>query len=261
MNYNNNYLMEDSNIKAEYVYYCKDNKFNENEHNITNVSQLSKHVSNYNFGDLVSFSDYRDTCTYIIGKDGELVDNPDYSACGYLTIPYEITQYLYDAVNKYENIDPMFIDLRPDDKFIKDNINTTSCKIKGEWNWKLTLYSGYMLYIKFPDGKENNFDASKTSAYKIKKWYEASEKQQSKLKVFFQVKGNKYDKFKKYTEKNREPKIPSTWSSFYSGGGGGYRNSYINFTYQGPTDEEEKVIKSIKKYYNGYDYSITKVSN
>ena len=48
----------------------------------------------------------------------------------------------------------MYIDLRHDDKFIKDNINTSSCKIKGEWNWKITLYSGYMLYIKFPNGKE-----------------------------------------------------------------------------------------------------------
>ena len=88
---------------------------------------------------------------------------------------------------------------------IKTNINTSSCKIKGEWNWKLTLYSGYMLYIKFPNGKEHGFDVSKTSVYKIKKWYEASKKEQSKLKVFFQVKGKKYNKFKKYTEKNREP--------------------------------------------------------
>lgn len=255
------FLMEDSNIKAKYVYYCKDSKFYECEDNITNVSQLSDHIKNYNFGDLVSFSEYRDTGTYIIGKDGKLVDNLDYSNSGYLTIPYEITQYLDDAVNKYKEVDPMYIDLRYDDKFIIENINTTSCKIKKEWDWKLTLYSGYLLFVKFPNGNEHDFDVSKTSAYKIKKWYEASEKEQSKLKVFFQVKGNKYDKFKKYTEKNRHPKIPSTWSSFYSGGGGGYRNSYSNFTYQGPIDEEEKVIKSIEKYYNGYDYSITKVTN
>lgn len=253
--------MEDSNIKAEYVYYCEDSKFYENEQNITNVSQLSDYVKNYNFGDLVAFSDYRDTGTYIIGKDGELVDNPDYSSSGYLTIPYEITQYLDDAVNKYQEVDPMYIDLRYDDKFIIENINTTSCKIKKEWNWKLTLYSGYMLYIKFPNGKEHGFDVSKTSAYKIKKWYEASQKEQSKLQVFFQVKGKKYNKFKKYTEKNREPKIPSTWSYQWNGGGGGYENSYSKFTYEGPTDEEEKVIGSIEKYYNGYDFTITKINN
>ena len=78
---------------------------------IKNISQLSDYVTNYNFGDLVAFSDYRDTGTYIIGKNGELVYNPDYSNSGYLTIPYEITQYLDDAVNKYQGVDTMYIDL------------------------------------------------------------------------------------------------------------------------------------------------------
>ncbi len=252
--------MEDSNIKAEYVYFCNDNKIDENESDIKNISQLSDYVTNYNFGDLVAFSDYRDTGTYIIGKNGELVYNPDYSNSGYLTIPYEITQYLYDAVNKYQGVDPMYIDLRPDDKFIKDNINTSSCKIKEEWNWKITLYSGYMLYIKFPNGKEQGFDVSKTSAYKIKKWYEASQIKQSKLKVFFQVKGEKYNKFQEYSEILKEPIIPSTWSYQLNGCGGGCEYSYREFTYKGPSNEEEKVIKSIKKYYNGYTCSITKVN-
>ena len=252
--------MENSNIKAEYVYYCNDKKINDNESDINNISQLSDYVTDYNYGDLVAFSDYRDTGTYMIGKNGELVNNPDYSNSGYLTIPYEITQYLDNAVNKYQEVDPMYIDLRYDDKFILENINTTSCKIKKNWNWKLTLYSGYMFYIKFPNGKEHNFDVNKTSAYKIKKWYEASQKEQSILKVSFQVKGDKYNKFKNYTEKNREPIIPSTWSYQLNGCGGGYQSSYSKFTYKGPSDEEEKVIKSIQKYYNGYNYNITKVN-
>ena len=121
-------------MKQNTYTFVKNSKLYENKNNITNVSQLSDNVKNYNFGDLVAFSEYRDTCTYIIGKNGELINNPDYSGSGYLTIPYEITQYLYDAVNKYKNIDPTYIDLRSDDKFIKDNINTTSCKIKEEWN-------------------------------------------------------------------------------------------------------------------------------
>ena len=254
--------MEDSNIKAEYVYFCNDNKIDENESNIKNISQLSAYVTNYNFGDLVTFSDYRDTGTYIIGKNGELVCNPDYSNSGYLTIPYEITQYLYDAVNKYQGVDPMYIDLRHDDKFIKDNINTSSCKIKGEWNWKLTLYCGYMLHVKFPNGKEQEFEVDKTSAYKIKKWLDASEKEQSTLKVYFRVDDHKYDQFKEYSKHNgQKPKIPSTWSMHCNGGGGGSSGWYQNFTYMGPLDEEEKVIKSIDKYYKGYYHTIEKVDN
>ena len=253
--------MEDSSVLAKYVYQCDDDEIDEYNHDFTNVSQLSKHVTNYNFGDLVAFSEYRETGTYIIGKDGSLIENPDYSASGYLTIPYEITKYLYDAVNKYKNIAPMFIDLRPDDKFIKDNINTTSSKIKGEWNWKLTLYCGYMLYVKFPNGKEQEFKVDETSAYKIKKWFDASEKEQSTIKVYFSVEGEKYDEFKEYSENNKQPKIPSTWSMHWNGGGGGSRKSYSNSTYKGPLDEEEKMIKSIDKYYKGYHYTVTKINN
>ena len=51
-------------------------------------------------------------------KNGELVNNLDYSNSGYLTIPYEITQYLDNAVNKYQGVDPIYINLRYDDKFI-----------------------------------------------------------------------------------------------------------------------------------------------
>ena len=61
---------------------------------------MSKYVNKYNFGDLVAFSDYRDTGTYIIGKDGVLIPNPDYSNSGYLTIPYEITAGLSKRIKR-----------------------------------------------------------------------------------------------------------------------------------------------------------------
>ena len=40
--------MEDSTIKAEYVYFCNDNKIDENVSDIKNISQLSDYVNNYN---------------------------------------------------------------------------------------------------------------------------------------------------------------------------------------------------------------------
>ena len=80
------------------------------------------------------------------------------------------------------------------------------------------------------------------------------------MNVYFRVEGNKYNKFKKYTEKNIEPKIPSTWSSYYNSGGGSSEILYSNFTFKGPSDDEEKVIKSIKKFYNGYDCTVKKIN-
>lgn len=128
--------MEDSNIKAEYVYYCDADI---DPVDVYNISDLSEYVKDYNFGDLVAFSDYRDTQTFFIGKEGKLIYNPDYSCSGYLTVPYEITKYLDNAVKKYKDLNPSDIDLRYDDKFVLENINTKSCKILKTWNWKRTF--------------------------------------------------------------------------------------------------------------------------
>lgn len=252
--------MEDSNIKANYVYYCEADLDN---CNITNISHLSEYVNQYNFGDLVAFSDYRDTDTYIIGKNGELIANPDYSYSGYLTIPFEITQYLNNAVEKYSDIEPMFIDLRYDDKFILDNINTKSCKISEKWGWKLTWYNENELIVKFPNGIEHGFNIDSTSAYIIKKWYEASQQEQANIKVYYEIKDNKYEEFvEKYGKKNYDwlsakPKIPSTWSYHHGSSGGGSKTHYANFTYHGPSSEKEKVIANIKKFYEGFNYKIS----
>ena len=65
--------MEDSNFNADYAYYCEADI---DTSNIENIYQLNeklknkkhKQVKDYNFGDLVSFSEYRNTNTFIIGK-------------------------------------------------------------------------------------------------------------------------------------------------------------------------------------------------
>mgnify|MGYP005745904933 FL=1 len=82
--------MEDSSQKAQYVYYCEQYLEEDEKEKIKNISDLSDHVTHYKYGDLVSFSDYRDTETYIIGKKGKLIPNPDNAAAGYLSIPYQI---------------------------------------------------------------------------------------------------------------------------------------------------------------------------
>tara|TARA_B100001093_G_C26838345_1_gene1019405 strand:- start:2245 stop:3003 length:759 start_codon:yes stop_codon:yes gene_type:complete len=252
--------MENSNIKADYVFYC-DSDIESN--NVNNISQLSEFVYKYNFGDLVAFSDYRDTDTYIIGKEGELVRNPDYSDSGYLTIPYEITKYLDNAVEKYSNVEAMYIDLRYDDKFILENINTKSCKILEKWKWELTWNYNNNLYVKFPNGKGHEFNPKSSSAYTIKKWYEASHEEQTKVKVYYEISDASYYKFlEKYGKDNyewlhAEPKIPSTWSIQKSSSGGGSANHYCNYIYHGPSKDKEKIITSINKFYKGFNYKIS----
>lgn len=251
--------MEDSTIKAKYVYYCENAEVNKGLYK--NVSELSKYIENYNYGDLIALSDYRDTGTYIIGKEGKLIPNPDYSASGYLTIPYEITKHLTNAVDKYKDVDfnLSHIDLRYDDKFIKDNINTTSSKILEKWNWKLTLKGNY-LGVVFPNGTSNGFNVEETSAYIIKKWYEGSKKEQSKYKLYYKLENEDYDLFKQKYDYSSKPNIPSTWTIEYNGGGGSYKKTEENQTLYGPKEDEEKMLKAVGKFYNGFNYSITKVT-
>ena len=68
--------MEDSTIKAQYIYYINDNIKFDDFSKFKNVTDLFKFINKeyeYKYGDLVSFSEYRDTETYIIGKEGKLI--------------------------------------------------------------------------------------------------------------------------------------------------------------------------------------------
>ena len=139
-----------------------------------NISELSHIVKDYNYGDLVAFSDYRDTGSYIIGKRGKLVSNEDNSGLGYLSIPYEITQYLDNAVEMYCHfgLSVNDIEIRYDDKYIKDNVNTEKCKILEEWNWEITWFPN-SIHIMFPNGVNEFFNIKNTDTQQILDWYQA----------------------------------------------------------------------------------------
>ena len=253
--------MEDSNQKAQYVYYCEEYLEEEEKEKIKNISDLSDHVTHYKYGDLVSFSDYRDTETFIIGKKGKLIPNPDNASAGYLSIPYQITQYLDDAVSMYGHSDLSVndIDLRYNDKFILDNINTKKCKILKKWNWKLSWCVDY-LFVKFPNGKSHDFDIDNTNAEKILAWYKGSEKEQYKFKIHYEIRDEIYDKWvKKHGEKNykwlsAKPNLPEEWSMAGGSSGGGNRYHSSNYYFTGPFESKDSVINTVKEFYQDIDY-------
>ena len=253
--------MEDSSGKAQYVYYCEEYLEEEEKDKIKNISDLSDHVTHYKYGDLVSFSDYRDTETYIIGKKGKLIPNPDNASAGYLSIPYQITQYLDDAVSMYGHSDLSVndIDLRYNDKFILDKINTKKCKILKKWNWKLSWCVDY-LFVKFPNGKSHDFDIDNTNAEKILAWYKGSEKEQYKFKIHYEIRDEIYDKWvKKHGEKNykwlsAKPILPEDWSMAGGSSGGGNRYHSSNYYFTGPFESKDSVINTVKEFYQDIDY-------
>ena len=225
--------------------------------NLKNAYDLG--ITDYKIGDLIALSEYRDTKTYIIGKEGKLIANPDFSDSGYLSIPYEITQYLDDAVNYYWKLSELpTLELKYNDKFLQDNIGN----IPKSYNWQFILLNTNTLQVIFPNKNFNTFDVNNTSLYKIKKWYEGTLKENIEIKVYYEIKDESYDKFvKKYGTENYEwlyakPKIPCTWKFWNDGGGGGHKSHHSNYTYKGPIETKDKVIKNINKFYKGFDYKI-----
>lgn len=251
--YSSDSNLEDSSILAEYIIYDNIN----DTKNFRNINDLKEYfkikgITKYNFGDLLSFNEYRDTDTMIIGKNGKLVRNPDYSGSGYLTIPYEITQYLNDATNKYKDVEVNCIDLRHDDKFIKENIG----EVPDSWNFKFTKTDDDIISVEFPNGRVNDFQI-KTTPQEIYSFYVGSQKEQASIKLSYSIKGNKYDEFKKkygcYVCPND---IPKTWYVEHGSGGEKSKNLYGNLIFKGPFDEITNVLNILNKYYEGFDIII-----
>ncbi|XP_078663877.1 uncharacterized protein LOC144906991 [Branchiostoma floridae x Branchiostoma belcheri] len=214
-------------------------------------------------GDVLSWSDYRDTHTYIVGKDGALIPNPDYSGSGYLTIPLEITQHMTDARRRYEGVDVLFMDLRHDDQFIQENFGDLPEE------WKFTWYDGEEeLQITFPNGKMQTFLPGEHTKEDIFRWYEGSQKMQSSFSVTYDLKGEDLKRFQeKYQNKDdpndqyawlrARPKIPPTWTMEPGGGGGGSDRHHGTFYLNGPAEEAKAAVDAVKEFYDGFQHTTT----
>ena len=246
--------MEDSSIIGECIFWddldCK---------NFNNISDLKeylkdKKINSYNYGDLVSFSTYRDTRTMFIGKNGKLVRNPDYTGAGYLTIPYEITQYLKNATNKYKDIDYTYIDLRHDDDLLEHKI---SKNLNPEYKYFYDPCEE-IIFVNYPNNAQGEFDLNSTSLEDIEAFYEGSKKEQSHIKVFYELRNFDMEKFKvKYGSSYKLPSIPKTWKAHLgsSAGGSNYTNGNVHFN--GPTESMAEVIEKINIFYEGFNFKIT----
>ncbi len=156
--------MENSNLKAKYVIW---EDLQPIEKNLNNINQISTDIA-YNYGDLISFCQYSDTYTYIIGKNGDLTINPDKLGIGLLSIPFEITQHLLNATEKYMH-DKIFVndvDLRYDDEFILNKINLNQCLFL---KTSKINYDGENINIEFENGKKYKYSKEQFSSNLLRK--------------------------------------------------------------------------------------------
>ena len=237
--------------------------FKKNPSDCKYLSELVKICENANFGDILFLDGYRDLGTIIIGKEQELVHNPDYSGAGYLSIPYKITRFLKDATEKFKSIEYNSIDLRYDDEWIIENLNTETFSIPD--NWRIRLWDN-TIQIFFTNKINHIFNIENLNAEKINNWYLSSTKPSILIEVYFSIEGDKYFEFiKKYRTKDKyswmsaKPSIPDSWS-IEAGESGGGMNSYDATSYYlGPREEKNIVIDSINKFYEGFNFRISEI--
>ena len=121
----------------------------------------------------------------------------------------------------------------------------------------IQIYNNRCNLISFFFSRE--FNINSTNKQDIESFYEGSKKEQSKVKLFFELKNNDYIKFKdKYGSTSELPKIPKTWQvSCEGGGGGGSNHIYSSIYFNGPTETLAEVIEKINMFYKGFNYKIT----
>jgi hypothetical protein len=207
-------------------------------------------IDDYCFGDIIISSYCKFFDSYIIGRNGELIKNPDNSKNGYLSIPIEITQYMDDATEYYENIDYNDIDLRYNDGFILRNIGKLPKSYKINYTPDINLIT-----IIFPNGKVNEFELGKLSPHIIKKTYEMLAEEKSSFTIFIDLKDEEYDNFEnKYGSLLRKPKVHYTWKIEDNNCGGSINHYYKTMTFHGPKKYENRVKKSINLFYKNFNY-------
>jgi len=245
-------INEDSDILAQYVVQEELNLSEITFKYISDVEKYLKRKIKWNYGDLVSFNKYRNTATFIIGKEGKLFNNLDYSKIGYLSVPSEITQYLDNAIYKYKDIELYSIDLRYDDDFIINYIGI----IKEEWNFKFRYYSNYNLTVSFPNGKSHEFDYANTTASNIYHFYIGTHKLQDKIYISYSLNSTKYDEFFKKYKSIHNLTCNKEWTydivKFESGHK--YENGDIYF--YGPKESKDDVLNSIHTFFDGFHLEI-----
>lgn len=175
--YHNNYQkIEDSSKLSKYL--IEEDLYDSDNDDFKTVDDIQKILGleiKWKFGDLVSFSSYRDTWTYIVGKEGKLFRNPPYDGgAGYLCIPYDITKYLKNSKYKYSCIDVLYMDMRHDDKFIIDNIGIIDSNLN--LKFRVCFHDESDVTIISPNGDESTFLVDFTNQIKWQEFIKCKNK-------------------------------------------------------------------------------------
>lgn len=209
------------------------------------------------FGDIVSFSAYRDTESYIVGKNKVPIENPDFLGLGYLTIPIEITKHLKNAYKHYQQI----IEQRPCITIqLYGNDIYLSKKYGAEFpkGWIVTIEPGNKetyLHINFGNNRMETFNQN-TTYDSIMEYYEKTREKcyQFGLKYSIEQKGI-INKWKIY-QKHNKIMLPTGWKITMLTGRYGENLCAEEFLCYGSGSDMEEAKKIIGDYFGGFSESV-----
>lgn len=220
---------------------------------------------NVKFGDIIAMNDYRDTRTIFIGIDNKVIKNPDYSCSGYLSIPLEITKWLFDAYWYYKKIflnkeQPcVSIDLKPDDQWV---INKFGKALPEEWKIRLWYNWGEFehIAIEFTENDSDNrfFDMSVTYDQLMECYTKLKEKQFT-FTIHYKINNTKDIKRLNEYKKQHKLDLPITFTERFGGGQTGHNWQLdedfedTKYNFSGPKSDMLKAYKIVKNYYNKYN--------
>ena len=247
--------MENSNVKADIISHITCNKKEFFDDTFKLKKDFLDKINNCSFGDLIVITYEEQDIFYFIGKNGHLIENqPD--DCNELVVPYEITQYLKDATNKYSELDYSGIYLRFDDQFLKKYLG--DCQ--QEWNYRYLLLNDHrtlMVDYLFDNKKVFNhqFDILKITSQDIHNFYMYSFDTQFKFLVKYKFEASDYERFiDKYGDLFKHPQVPVFWTTEPCECRGGTKRHYGMVKYQGPLEQKNEVIQIIKDFYEGFEF-------
>ena len=211
-------------------------------------------------GDVVAFSEYRDSESYIVScqEDGTvtLIKSPDQSASSDLTIPVEVLAKIHDSVTFYRDIiansADVNLNLSPKDKYVVDHLG----HVPNDWKFNMEFLWGEMetFAVKVPGNEWDIFIPSTVSREVMQKRYFSGSPLVS-VRVTVDLHGTEYHEYQSKYGWDSSPSIPSSWlREGFGGGSSGPEHRSWGWRFTGPQSEEETVRKSIMDFLKGFTY-------
>ncbi|CAF1153031.1 unnamed protein product [Rotaria sordida] len=217
------------------------------------------------FGDVLNWSKDRPTEVYFVLEDRTLLKNPDRSGSGYLTIPFNVTRNIRNALLKYQHVIERIgknnistIEMHPEDIFIKENWGEVPHEILSsnvQFSYDPTEE---FLYVNLPHiSKSKAFKLGSTTMNNIQIWFTGAMEDQASFRIKYNFSGSQFHKYHDiYKLHNLNFSLPQTWSVEPGTTDIGHDHCNGEWIFHGDRKHLNEAKKSIHDFYKDLPITI-----